>query len=607
MKNYCRRFIILIGLLLVCSLNAGELTINSYVDRTTIGLDDQLRFTIEITGTDAGKISQPELPEISGFRNIGSSSSSSSSFSIVGGRMTGTVTRSFVYTLRPVSAGNFLIPPISLQFEKQTLVTDPIRISVVEGTVQPPPVSRQFREQAPEPEQLAENIFIVAETAKTSVVRGEPVVVNYLLYSRYDLANLSFVNEPNFVGFWKDDVFFANRMNFRRTTHQGRSFNVMTLRTVVLYPNRSGSLTIPALEINADLIIRPRTFFDFDSTRKHNIAGKPVTLEVRDLPAAGRPENFTGAVGSYRISSRISETSLTVGDTFTYTLQISGNGNFKHFNPPPFPKLRSFRFIDPETATDTKVDGSRVTGTKTIRYPVIVHEEGDFTIPPLTFAFFDPQRNSYQLLETESYSISVAPSDLRAIPHTVAQSDVLSEGADIYYIYRTANLHNIFFIVNSPLYWFAWLVLLLTIPLALYYRKEKERLSADTNYFRLKQARRILHKYLHRATSAARQGDMDFYSFVNTGLSNYLTDNLKIPRGSTNDRIYAEMKANSYPEETIGKVKTIINRCLEARFKPGGFDRQKIEKDYEEIKETVALLSKLKKSNKENRRNGMKR
>ncbi|MBW6515666.1 MAG: BatD family protein [Candidatus Cloacimonetes bacterium] len=589
--------LIILSMVLI-PLLASELSVNSYVDQTRIGLDDVLRFTIEISGVDAGKVGQPELPEISGFTNIGTSTSSSSSVSIVNGRMTSTVSRSYIYSLRPQTTGQFLIPPISIQTDQQTLATNPIRITVVEGTTQPPPLSRQFRDQAVEPEQIADNIFILAEPSKTTVMRGEPLVVHYNLYSRYDLANLTYVNEPNFIGFWKDDIFFANRMNFQRTNYRGSLFNVMRLRTLVLYPNQSGTLIIPSLEIDTDIIVRPRTFFDFDSTRKLRVASKPVSISVRELPLEGRPDSFTGAVGNFQIRSEIREQEFNVGDTFTYTLRITGNGNFKHFDPPPFPQTTYLRHIDPEVTTDSKLEGERVAGSKTIRYPVILTEEGNFNIPALTFAFYNPERNSYQTLQTSSYPISVNPSEMRTIPLTVAQQDVIAEGADIYYIYSAVNLDQNGYLNRSLFYWLTWLLFSLTIPLAFVYRKERAKLASDVNYVRQKQARKILHKYMHKATKAAKDGNLDFYTFVNTGLANYLTDNLKIPRGSTTETIIIELQRQLYSPEMIDKIRKIINRCLEARFMPGGFIKDKIAEDYRELQDTVALISRQKKNSK---------
>lgn len=591
-------WLVLIPLFFLSSLQAAELSINAYVDKTTIGLDDVLSLTVEISGKDAGDAGQPELPVIRNFDNIGTSTSSSSSFSIVNGRMTSSITKRSVHTLKPQETGSFIIPPISIQYDNETLVTNPIRITVVEGTAEPPPVSQQFRDPAAGQDQITDNIFLVADLSKTSVMRGEPIIVNYLLYSRYDLANLSYVNEPNFTGFWKDDIFFANRMNFQRTNYQGRVFNVMKLRTVVLYPNQTGDLIVPPLEITPEIIVRPRTFFDFDSTRRVNVASKPVSVNVRELPVEERPDNFTGAVGNYRIQSEINASDLTVGDTFTFILRINGTGNLKHFAAPPFPAIPSIRTLDPEVTTDTRIEQNKVMGNKTISYPVIVQEDGELNIPPLTFGFYDPAANRYRTIETIPYNISAAPSVVQTIPLRVAQQDILPAGADISYIHRTATMNNPGLLAQSLIYWLLWILFLFTIPFACYYRIEQKKLASDINYVRQKQAHKILRKYLDSATQAAKKGNMNFYSYVNTGLSNYLTDNLEIPRGSTTDDIIEEMRHKRYSPDIVNRVKNIISKCLEARFAPGGFNQESIKKDYEDIKDIVTLLSRQKRNGK---------
>ena len=275
--NSLKLVTIILGILAVTSLIfAKEITVTSYVDKTTVGTDDILKLTVEISGENVPKVGDIQLPSLDGFRITGSSTSSSSSFSIVGTKMTSTVTRSNIYTLNPEKPGKYLIPPIAIEFEKKTYTTDPIEITVVEGSNQPPPpVNRQFRQNEPDSESLSDNIFINAEVPKKTVYRGEPLIVNYKIYSRYNLANLSFVSEPNFVGFWKDDIFFADRMNLQRENYQGRLFNSMLLRTIALYPNQTGTLEIPPFLIAADIIVRARSFWDFDSSRKVNLQSKP--------------------------------------------------------------------------------------------------------------------------------------------------------------------------------------------------------------------------------------------------------------------------------------------------------------------------------------------
>jgi hypothetical protein len=585
----------LIMLLLACSLIA-ELSITSYVDNTTIGQNQNLRLTVEISGEKAAQIPQPELPSISGFHLVGTSTSSSSSFSIVNGRMTSSVTKSYIYTLRPEGAGRFLIPPITIQFEGETKSTNPIRITVTEETSQPvPQTSRQPSQPESDLSNAAENLFVKAEISQTSLYRGEPIVVSYRLYSRYDLANVTFLSEPNFVGFWKEDVFTASRMNLQRTNYQGRMFQSMLLRSVILYPNQSGTLIIPSVELSADVIVRARSFFDFDSTRKFNIKSEPLRITIKDIPTADRPQNYTGAVGSFNISSETSKSRVKVGDTFTLTLKITGMGNFHQLNHPELPELPFLRIIDPEVKTDSRLEDANVIGSISVSYPLIAVREGDYEIPPIQFAYFDPNQERFRIARTSAHKLSIQPSETSIVQHSaIAQTDIVREGTDIYYIHSTSDLNSHKLVTEHFLYWLLLFGAILTLPASFIYRKKRDILLSDSGYLRQKGARRILRKYLKKATEHAHKGDMEFYSYANAGLCNYLTDILQIPRGSTNETIIATLQTNEYPENSVQKIRDIINRCLEARFMPGGFAPEKINKDYETIKMVINEISRIK-------------
>jgi hypothetical protein len=389
-------------------------------------------------------------------------------------------------------------------------------------------------------------------------------------------------------------------MAFQRTEYKNRLFSMMPLRTVVLYPNQSGQLTVPPLEVSIDLIARARNFWDFDSTKRMNVKSNSRAVNVKELPEAGRPDTFTGAIGTYQISSKMTETDLKVNDTFTYQLTISGSGNLKHFDPPKFPELPFLRPIDPEVDTNTRHENDRTVGTKTVRYPLLVSEDGDYSLPALSFSYFDSSSGSYKTLQTQPYKIQVAPSQYAPVFQGVAQKDVLSEGTDIYYIYETANLKSNGLKLNYPLYWLIVIITLLTIPLSLYYRNEKDKLQSDTTYRRQKLAHKLLNKYLKDASNSISSANDEFYSLASAGLSKYLTDILKIPRGSTTMNIISTMREFGYPEDLINRLENLMNRFLEARFRPDSLTKDVIDKDFEEVKELISLVNRNK--NRKNKR-----
>jgi hypothetical protein len=592
--------ILLISILLFISLSlawSDDLQIEAFVDKTTIGVEDNLKLTIEISGEDANRISQPSLPEIEHLRLIGTSTSSSSSYSIINGRMESTVKRSYIYTLRPVQTGITLIPPISIAHKGATYTTKPISITIKEGSTEPSaPRTSPAQPYQDDDESIEANLFIITEYDKENVYLDEPITVSYKLYSQYDISNMSFGSEPNFTGFWKEDVYIPERINFRRTTYQGKIFNVMTLRSLVLFPKRSGNLEIPPLQMVVDIRTPRRSFFDFGSSRRYDIASKPMTITARNLPTAGRPDEFSGAVGDFDISASLSSSSVTVGDPITYTITIDGEGNFKHFDPPPIKSIENIRFIDPEISTE--LEDNKINGKKVVRYLIIAQEPGNFTIPAYQFNYFDPKSQSYRTIQTAQFSISVEPSDQMFIPRIGSQTGVRLEGSDIDYIITTPSVRSISLIYNSVWYWLVGLLILLTIPLAIFYSNEQSRMMQDGAYYRRKKANRILKKYLLQATKYAEAKSSDFYLAAYHGLCSYLADKLHIPRGSTTSAIIEALKSNKYPTDITENIQAFLEKCNQARFMPGGFSQQQIGSDYETLKKIVNDILKLKRTKK---------
>ncbi|MBC8385787.1 MAG: protein BatD [Candidatus Cloacimonetes bacterium] len=568
--------------------------VQSYVDKTKIGLQDYLKLTIEISGEEADRVSQPSLSKLENFDNLGSSSSSSSSIQIINGKMESSVTKSYTYTLRPRKIGRFMIPPITIKHKKKTFTTNPITINVIKGSTEPaPPTSNQLRNNNQQTsDKLSDNLFIIADVNKSSVYENEPIIVDYKIYTKYEVQNLEFASDPTFNGFWKEDIYTPSRISFKRENRNGILFNMMRLRSVALFPSQTGKLQIPALEMNVDIRTQSRSFFDFGSTKRYIIKSKPRTITVKELPAENRPKDFSGAVGDFRLSGNISAKEMKVGDSFTYTLEISGTGNLKHFDIPTLPDIPNLRFIDPEISS--KINKNKVSGKKTIKYLVIAQEKGTFTIPSISFSYFDPKQKKYISKQTKTFTIYVQEGDAVFIPSSSAQSSVQMEGYDIGFIIKDSNLKNSSVYLDSFYYWLLWIIVLMSVPISLIYAKEQEKLAINLDYVRQKKAKKILKKYMKQASDFAGNNQLEFYTAAQTGLANYLSDKLKISRGSTIETIIDKIGEENFPVDLIQKVEQLFEKCNKARFMPGGFSEENIKNDYSELQNILNEISKVK-------------
>ncbi|RLC50391.1 MAG: hypothetical protein DRH79_07710 [Candidatus Cloacimonadota bacterium] len=592
-----KKIVIIFSLLLAFNfLFSNELEVDAYVDQTKIGTSDQLTLTLEISGEKANNVRTPQLPDIKGFRVNGPSTSSSSSYSLINGKMTSEVKQKYIYTLIPKKTGNFLIPPISVKFGKQTYTTDPINIKVVQGSTEPaPPTSsrlRNNRNSTTTSSNLEDNLFVRTKISNKSPYKDEPILVEYTLYTRYDISNLSFGNDPAFTGFWKEDVFTPTQISFSRKNLDGIVYNTMLMRSIALFPTQTGTLEIPALELLVDIRTQSNSFFDFGSTKRYSIKSKSEKIKVKELPETGKPSGFINAVGNFNVSSQISESQLKVGDSFTYTLKLSGKGNLKQFDIPKLPEIKHLRFLEPEITTNINKD--MISGSKTIKYLVIAQEKGTFDIPAIEFSYFDVQQQKYVTKRSKQFKISVAEGEGSFIASSTAQSSVTQEGRDIGFIIRSDDLQHFKIYFDSMLYWIIFFGILITIPFAVFYTKEQEKLIGNIDYQRQKQAAKILKRYMKQATEMAEKADVGFYASAQTGLSSYLADKLRINRGSTTDQINAEIAAKDISDEMKIRIKEMFEKCNQARFMPGGFSKENIRDDFKLMKEIVSDLVRMK-------------
>nr|HPM02774.1 BatD family protein [Candidatus Cloacimonadota bacterium] len=90
----------LILLVIICTfimngLIASDVSVSAYVDQNKIGLNDIFQLYIEISASDISNIEQPLLPNIP-FENLGVSQSSSTSISIINGKMTSVKKKTYI-------------------------------------------------------------------------------------------------------------------------------------------------------------------------------------------------------------------------------------------------------------------------------------------------------------------------------------------------------------------------------------------------------------------------------------------------------------------------------------------------------------------------------
>ncbi|HOE90826.1 MAG TPA: BatD family protein [Candidatus Cloacimonadota bacterium] len=584
-------------LLIICMANlfASDIDVSAYVDENTVGINDTFKLYIEISGSITSSFEQPLLPNIP-FQNLGMSQSSSTSISVINGKMTSVKKQIYIYTLKPQNMGTFSIPAITIKIGKDTYKTNGVNITVAEqGTTkqnQPTQRTTQTTNFKTSGQINNEDIVFIAIPSKTSLYKNETFYVDYTIYTRYNLQPTRLGDEPSFNGFWKEDISGNANIEMKETTWNGQKYYSIHLRRLALAPNKTGTLTIPSQTLYADVIIPSNNFFSFADRRSISVQTSPIKITVNELPAPPKGVEFSGAVGDFKISSNLSQTQLKAGESATLTITVSGNGNLRQTNNPVFPDVSNLRVLGPETDTQHNINNEANTAKRVLKYAFLPQDEGFYNIPSIDFTYFNPIKKQYITLQTSEFKLQAERGNIVVSTYS-NQKMINAEGSDIGFIVTNLRFSGFKILFKETWYWGLILFSIISIPAHYFYKLEQDKLSNNLEYFRTRKAKRVLKKYLKNTSFAYKhQQNNQFYDSAYKGILQYLTDKLSIPRGSTQTSILSDLREKISDKEQIEKLESFLNKCTEYKYSSSSVDNVDIHNDYFDLKNIVDGLTK---------------
>ncbi len=537
----------------------------------------------EITFSINGNAERFDPPNLSAFQVVGGPNQSQSMSSINGNT---TVSMGISYDLVAPKEGTYTIGGATITVGGRTYTSNPVKITVVKGSPQ------QQRAQAAQqqgqdavvngkPGDISKNLFIRAVPDKTTVYQGEQLTVSYKLYTRVSLvANTPYKN-PDFNGFWSQDIKDQNPNSaWRIEINKGERYNVTDIRQTILFPEHTGNLLLDPLGIT--FVVRQQAppkdimeqFFGGGyKDVKYKVESPPVTIHVKPLPEAGKPVGFTGAVGTFTFDASVDRKELKANEALNYTLKIKGSGNIKLLNTLNTNFPTDFEKYDPKI-TDTITEKlSGVAGTRTYNYLVIPRHEGAYTIDPVKFSYFNPATERYVSFPSKPFQIKVnkGKDEASVTAFSADKQDVKVLGKDIRYIKNNLDLSK----PDSEFYGSAMYYLLLLLGPVLFaaafaYRRWNEEYNRDAVKVKSRKASKIASKHLANAKKQLdAHNSKAFYEDVSRGMYGYLSDKLNIPYANLDrENVAAQLKARGAGDELVTRITDTLDLCEMARFAP---------------------------------------
>lgn len=451
-------FYILLTAFIPWAANAQEVTMA--VDKNPVGQRQGLVLSIEFNER-GGNVSLPA--NIDEFFTQTSGISSMHSQSIVNGKFSS----STQWTVRLVakSTGTFQLEPASVELDGEVYQSNPLTITVTEQAA---------RSNAPTtPEELAPlltNIEVVPNKRKVYV--GEPLSIQYDLYGLVVPGQPEFIERPHWEGFMTQNIENKSSNQGESVIYNSRRHTLWHLDSYILIPQRPGTFKPDALvtKIPTPVPTGQRDFFGRQITQNvDNIVTTPMPeITVLPLPSENVPASFTGAVGDYSFEVKLSRDSLNAGESTTLTLRIAGSGNVNNARLPEVNLPSQIQVFGPTESSNFVPSLHGLRGSISEEYVLVPHYRGEYKIPAMSFAFFNPRSEEYEVIQTEEISFyvdgdaspiqSTSPEDLASKgpkPNSVEQRDVDVLNEDIRWIHGE---NETFASHSTPFYRTVWFV-----------------------------------------------------------------------------------------------------------------------------------------------------
>ena len=583
-------FIVLISLLTITRLTSQEESVNfeALVSKKTLGLNENLRVDFKMN-KDGDNFNPPSFE---GFRVVGGPNQSVSNMFVNGKR---TFSKTYSYFLSPLEKGLITVGQATIEINGKIFKTLPVEVNVSESV--------EISKDPNDPNYIVnENLHLVAEVSNPKPFLNEGISIVYKLYysTQINVTNVGEIETPEFENFWSQNIKIP-RLQIERGSYNGESYNYVTWKKTVLYPQKTGRLEILplSLDVSVDVPTNRRDFFGnriYSQVSKKITAGRRV-IQVSELPD-NAPSSFNGAVGDFDIELTTTKTDLNASESLQATIKISGKGNLKLFSPPSIEAPSSLEKYDPEYTENVSTNLAGMNGNISNTYTLVPQFQGKYPISSVDFTFFNTSLKKYETLKTKEIIVNVleGPTLLteKVDPqNSTTPSNILPSINQFKFIKTKPNLVNInsSSFINSTYFYIIIFLPFFIIILTVIFFKSKKITDSDLKKYKSISANKLARKYLYEAKKNLDKKDM-FYVSLEKAMHNFLKSKLSIETSDySKERIQDLLKNRNVDDDTQKLFIRLIENCEFARYTPAS--NVAINKDYENAVKVISELDNL--------------
>jgi hypothetical protein len=601
------KIFIVIFIISVFAVQAQNVSFTASIDRNPVGKGERFQVVFSLNNASGTGFKEPSFR---GFRKLQGPFTSHST-NIVNGRSSSSV--KYTYVLQADQEGEFVISPAQISANGQRMKTNTIEVKVIADPTDARQQQQREREKsmsAQAKQIMKDNIFVRQSVSKKQVYVGEPITVSYKIFVNPELRPKELHPDkiPTFDGFWVNEIELPEEQ-WKTEIINGRYFQSKTVSKYILYPQKSGNLTIKPLVFKSTVAFQVpdnsrrnrRSMFD-DFFRRGNYkdftyypTSGASKINVKPLPTP-IPDDYIGAVGDIKLKAWMDNPNTRVNEPVTLKIEVSGSGNLKLIDPMELKLPKDIETYEPKINDNMRISAGGYTGKRTFEYLLIPRHSGKYKLYPMGFSYFDLKQKKFVKLMTPEMEINVEKGEggeTGVSVSGVSKEDVEFIGKDIRFIESAPSSfekeEELFF--GSAVFYSLIALPGLAFVVFFVYRRKQEELHANTSLLKNKKANKVARQRLSLANQMLTKGDSDkFYEALTQALWGYLGDKLAIdPAALTKDKAIDSLQKKGIEDHVIQDYMSILDKAEFARYAPSKSE-QAVSEDYNHASDLISIL-----------------
>lgn len=349
------------------------------------------------------------------------------------------------------------------------------------------------------------------------------------------------------------------------------------------------------------------SFFDDSfstSARTKILKSNPIKISVNPLPLKGKPEKFSGVVGVFEINSFLDKKSVKVGDGVTLKIELQGQGNISSMKMPDIPEVKDFNvYVSDEGSAEILKHEDKIKGKNIYEVVFIPKAKGAFLIPEIEFNFFNPYKQKYEVIKTDSISINVREGEVKrkdtVIDYTQKGVDITDEkepqiiSRDIRYLKQDLGKFYVEKEGRYNVFIFGFILAFFPIVIMMQLFLKFAGQNVDEREIRRKKAFKFIKQDITKADEFLRkEKSEEFYHQVSAIIRKYLSNKLGIVSSAALMDIEQSLNQKGVGKEQIDEVKELINAADFARFVSKSADKSVMQKELDKLRRVLGSLEK---------------